>query len=76
MIYELRQYDINPDRWDAFRQWGLADAAPVLFEQFDLPLVGCFEPVPAEDIEVNTSTGRPDFIGSLPGRASRSVTGA
>jgi hypothetical protein len=51
MIYELRQYDINPDNWEQFREWGLTHAVPVLFEQFNLPLVGCFEPVPADDTE-------------------------
>jgi hypothetical protein len=54
MIYELRQYDINPDNWDEFRGWGLSRAFPVLFERFNLPLVAFFEAVPAEDIEGET----------------------
>ena len=51
MIYELRSYAINPDTWDDFRAWGLNRAFPVLFERFNLPLVGFFENVSVADIK-------------------------
>lgn len=54
MIYELRSYDINPETWDRYVEWGQERAFPVLFEQFRFRLVGFFETLPVEDTEHDT----------------------
>lgn len=60
MIYELRQYDIKDDAWDAYVEWAEQIMMPVLFEKFGFPLVGFFETLPVEEMEhdpVNRTVG-------------------
>lgn len=54
MIYELRSYDINPERWEDYCEWAQKRAFPLFFEHFRLPLVGFFEAVPVENTEFDT----------------------
>lgn len=51
MIYELRCYDINPNRWEGHLEWCEQWAVPLFFDQFKFPLVGFFEVMPCDDPE-------------------------
>lgn len=75
MIYELRSYDINPNRWEEYGKWAQELAFPLFFEHFKLPLVGFWETLPVEDTPTTRSTQLLGSIGYSPGRASRHVTG-
>lgn len=60
MIYELRSYDINPNRWEEYGKWAQELAFPLFFEHFKLPLVGFWETLPVEDTpydSFNTTVG-------------------
>jgi NIPSNAP protein len=48
MVYELRGYDIDPDRWDEYLAWAENRAFPVLFETFQFRLVGIWQAVAKE----------------------------
>jgi hypothetical protein len=43
MLYELRQYDIDPERWDEHLAWAERWAFPVLFDRFGPRLVGFWQ---------------------------------
>lgn len=46
MLYELRGYDVVPERWEEFLAWGDAWAIPVIFDQFNFRLVGRWQTIP------------------------------
>jgi hypothetical protein len=50
MLYELRSYDIAPERWDEYVDWATKSAFPVLFDRFGFRLVGFWEALPAGDL--------------------------
>lgn len=48
MLYELRHYDIYPDQWEPYLAWLGERANPVLFDQFQLRLIGFWRGVPKQ----------------------------
>jgi len=49
VLYELRSYDIRPERWDDYLNWAYTTAWPILFEAHGFPLVGWWQVVPNAD---------------------------
>ncbi|MGN6362257.1 MAG: NIPSNAP family protein [Thermomicrobiales bacterium] len=48
MFYELRRYEIRPETWGEFLDWGVTKAAPALVDQLGFRLVGRWEVLPKE----------------------------
>jgi hypothetical protein len=56
MLYELRAYDIHPERWDQYLAWVEKKAAPILFDQFKFRLVGVWRAIAkAGEVEPTTN---------------------
>jgi hypothetical protein len=55
MLYELRTYDIHPERWDEYLAWVEKKAAPILFDQFKFRLIGFWRAI-AKAVEVQPTT--------------------
>ena len=36
MLYEIRNYHYDPDKFDVYRQWAIAEAVPFLKENLDI----------------------------------------
>jgi hypothetical protein len=56
MFYELREYDIYPERWDEYLVWAETRAFPLLFDKLHFPLVGFWRTVAQEDDAGSTAT--------------------
>ena len=48
MLYELRSYDIDPDRWDEYLAWVTARGLPCLCDAFRFRLVGFWQAMAKE----------------------------
>lgn len=53
MYYELRSYDINPERIDGYLEWANSRAMPILTKQFGFRLIGFWHTVATADAPVS-----------------------
>lgn len=49
MLYELRSYDIDPDRIDGYIEWANTRALPILIGQFGFRVQGFWHAIATED---------------------------
>ena len=75
MLFEIRNYHVQPDLLKAYKAWGQAEAIPYLSQQLDV--VGFWintNDAPVIRASRRTSSARPSLPGSFDGETWRSAT--